>query len=131
MSRKQFTPEQIIVRRFKGRWTSSASWRITTFKEEFPKAWIQGCQARVARNVLAKVPHKLKGAVADDLRSIFYASSKSKALEFSQRLKDQWCREYTTVRPHSALGYRPPAPEAIAVTPRDPGVRYAAPGSLG
>ena len=33
----------------------------------------------------------------------------------------RWRREYNTVRPHSALGYRPPAPEATAVTPRDPG----------
>ena len=27
-------------------------------------------------------------------------------------------REYNTVRPHSALGYRPPAPKAISPTPR-------------
>ncbi len=25
---------------------------------------------------------------------------------------EQWRREYNEVRPHSALGYRPPAPEA-------------------
>jgi len=25
----------------------------------------------------------------------------------------RWRRHYNTVRPHSALGYRPPAPEAI------------------
>jgi len=63
------------------------------FKEEFPKARIQRCQVHVARNVLAKVPHKLKGAVADDLRSIFYASSKAKALEFSQSFQDRWKKE--------------------------------------
>ena len=51
------------------------------FKEEFPKAKVQRCQVHVARNVLAKVPRKLKRAVADDLRSIFYASSKEKALD--------------------------------------------------
>jgi putative transposase len=45
------------------------------FKEEFPKVRIQRCQVHVARNVLVKVPHKLKGTVADDLKSIFYASS--------------------------------------------------------
>jgi transposase InsO family protein len=27
-----------------------------------------------------------------------------------------WRKEYNTVRPHSALGYRPPAPEAIEVS---------------
>ncbi|MDP6735786.1 MAG: integrase core domain-containing protein, partial [Nitrospinaceae bacterium] len=26
---------------------------------------------------------------------------------------EQWRRHYNTVRPHSALGYRPPAPETI------------------
>ncbi len=26
---------------------------------------------------------------------------------------EQWRREYNQVRPHSALGYRPPAPETI------------------
>jgi len=52
------------------------------FKEEFPKAKVQRCQVHVARNVLAKVPKKLKKTVADDVRSIFYASSKIKAMEF-------------------------------------------------
>jgi len=50
------------------------------FKEEFPKAKVQRCQVHVARNVLAKVPKKLKKAVADEMRSIFYASSKQKAM---------------------------------------------------
>jgi putative transposase len=63
------------------------------FKEEFPKARIQRCQVHVARNVLAKVPHKLKRAVADDLRSIFYASSKAKSLGFLQSFKDCWEKE--------------------------------------
>jgi len=51
------------------------------FREEFPKGKIQRCQVHVARNVLAKVPRKLKQEVADDIRSIFYASSREKALE--------------------------------------------------
>lgn len=63
------------------------------FKEEFPKARLQRCQVHVARNVLAKVPSKLKKDVADDLRSIFYASSKKKALEFYDRFKYQWEEE--------------------------------------
>ena len=32
----------------------------------------------------------------------------------AQVLCDQWRRHYNAVRPHSSLGYRPPAPEAIA-----------------
>jgi transposase InsO family protein len=34
-------------------------------------------------------------------------------LEEARVLIGQWRREYNQVRPHSALGYRPPAPEAI------------------
>ena len=63
------------------------------FKEEFPKAKVQRCQVHAARNVLAKVPKKLKKAVADDIRSIFYASSKSKAMEFFDIFKDRWQRD--------------------------------------
>ena len=44
----------------------------------------------MARNVLAKVPKKIKKAVADDLRSIFYASSKKKAKEFFDKFIDRW-----------------------------------------
>jgi putative transposase len=60
------------------------------FKAEFPKAKVQRCQVHVARNVLAKVPKKLKKAVADDMRSIFYASSKNKAMEFFGIFKQRW-----------------------------------------
>lgn len=65
----------------------------TLFKEEFSKAKVQRCQVHVARNVLAKVPRKLKKAVADDLRSIFYASSKKKSLDFFDQFKKKWKRE--------------------------------------
>jgi len=34
-------------------------------------------------------------------------------LEEARVLIEQWRREYNRVRPHSALGYRPPAPEAV------------------
>jgi putative transposase len=63
------------------------------FKQEFPKARVQRCQVHVARNVLAKVPKKLKEAVADDLRSIFYASSKTKAMEFFDGFKNKWNKQ--------------------------------------
>jgi putative transposase len=63
------------------------------FKEEFPKARVQRCQVHVARNVLAKVPRKLKEAVADEMRSIFYASSKKKALQFFEQFKHRWKKE--------------------------------------
>jgi transposase InsO family protein len=40
-------------------------------------------------------------------REIFYS------LREVQVLVEQWRREYNTIRPHSSLGYRPPAPQAI------------------
>jgi putative transposase len=63
------------------------------FKEEFPKAKVQRCQVHVTRNVLAKVPRKLKKEVADDLRSIFYASSKQKAMEFFDIFREKWQKD--------------------------------------
>ncbi len=40
-------------------------------------------------------------------REIFFTLREAKVLI------EQWRREYNTIRPHSSLGYRPPAPEAI------------------
>jgi putative transposase len=60
------------------------------FKEEFRKAKIQRCQVHVSRNVLAKIPRKYKQDVADEMRSIFYASSKEKSLSFYEDFKTKW-----------------------------------------
>jgi len=59
----------------------------TVFKEEFPSAKIQRCQVHVARNVLSKCPAKIKKEVADEMRSVFYASTKKKAMEFFEKMK--------------------------------------------
>jgi putative transposase len=53
----------------------------SVFREEFPLSVIQRCQVHVARNVISKAPKKLKQEVADNLRDIFYASSRKKAME--------------------------------------------------
>lgn len=63
------------------------------FKKEFPHAKVQRCQVHVARNVLAKVPRKLKKDVADDLRSIFYASSRGKAVTFFEQFRQRWAKD--------------------------------------
>ena len=44
---------------------------------------------------------------------IFYS------LKEAQILTERWRVEYNTERPHSALGYRPPAPQAILATTTD------------
>jgi transposase InsO family protein len=53
------------------------------------------------------------GKMRDELldREIFYT------LKEAQILIEDWRRKYNTIRPHSALNYRPPAPEAILVPP--------------
>ena len=53
------------------------------------------------------------GKLRDELLNgeIFYS------LAEAAMLVDQWRREYNTVRPHSASGGRPPAPEAIKPSP--------------
>ena len=53
------------------------------------------------------------GTLRDELlnREIFYTVTEAKILI------ERWRREYNTVRPHSALGYRPPAPEVISPAP--------------
>jgi len=49
------------------------------------------------------------GSLRDELLNgeIFYS------LAEAQVLIESWRRHYNTVRPHSSLGYRPPAPEAV------------------
>jgi len=49
------------------------------------------------------------GKLRDELlnREIFTTLTEEKILI------EQWRREYNQIRPHSSLGYRPPAPEAI------------------
>lgn len=49
------------------------------------------------------------GKLRDELLNgeIFYTLKEAKVLI------EQWRKHYNTIRPHSALGYRPPAPEAI------------------
>ncbi|MFH1841607.1 MAG: IS3 family transposase, partial [bacterium] len=53
------------------------------------------------------------GKLRDELlnREIFYTLWEAKVLVA------RWHREYNQVRPHSSLGYRPPAPEAIMTLP--------------
>ena len=62
------------------------------------------------------------GKLRDELLNgeIFYTLTEAKVLV------ERWRQLYNRVRPHSALGYRPPAPEAIE--PMPPG--WTAPGLL-
>ena len=45
-------------------------------------------------------------------REIFYTLTEATILI------ERWRRQYNTVRPHRALGYRPPAPETVMPAPK-------------
>ena len=53
------------------------------------------------------------GKLRDELlaREVFYTLREAKVLI------ERWRRHYNTARPHSSLGYRPPAPEAVMLEP--------------
>jgi transposase InsO family protein len=55
----------------------------------------------------------LNGKLRDELldREIFWTLTEATILI------ERWRREYNTIRPHSALGYRPPAPAAVTRVP--------------
>jgi transposase InsO family protein len=59
------------------------------------------------------------GKLSDELlnREIFYS------LEEAKVLIEMWRKHYNRVRPHSSLGYRPPAPETIAAGPPSAALR--------
>jgi len=63
---------------------------MSVFKEEFSSAKVQRCQVHVSRNVLCKVPKTQKKPVVDHMRSIFYAESRPKALEFFSNFKNSY-----------------------------------------
>ena len=52
------------------------------------------------------------------LCEVFTACAGCDTLLEAKVLVERWRVEYNTFRPHSSLGYKPPAPEAI--TPRLP-----------
>ncbi len=53
------------------------------------------------------------GKLRDELLNgeLFYS------LQEAQILIERWRREYNEIRPHSSLGYRSPAPEAVEIGP--------------
>ena len=85
---------------------------------EFTAGAVRTCFGRIGVKTLFIEPGSLwengynesfNGKLRDELLNgeIFYT------LKEAQVLIERWRRHYNTIRPHSALGYRPPAPEAI------------------
>ena len=85
---------------------------------EFTAKAVRKCLAQLGVKTLFIEPgspwqngyiESFNGKLRDELleREIFTT------LKEARVLIEQWMREYNQVRPHSALRYRPPAPEAI------------------
>jgi putative transposase len=51
------------------------------------------------------------------MRDELLASEIFSSLKEAQVLIEMWRKHYNTIRPHSSLGYRPPAPETIVGQP--------------
>lgn len=82
---------------------------MTVFRDEFKNAKVQRCQVHVARNVLSKVSNAKKKEVADRLRDIFYAPSRSEAkLKF-----DTFCESYREVFPSAVKSLETPIEECL------------------
>ena len=84
------------------------------FIAEAVRAWIKAVGAKTA-HIEPGSPwenaycESFNGKMRDELLNgeIFYS------LREAQIIIERWRNHYNTKRPHSALGYRPPAPEAI------------------
>jgi transposase InsO family protein len=90
------------------------------FIAEAVKAWIAGVGARTA--YIEKASPWENGYVESfngKLRDELLNGEVFNTLREAQVLIEEWRRHYNRVRPHSALGYRPPAPETLP-TPRAP-----------
>lgn len=95
------------------------------FIAEAVKAWIAGVGARTA--YIEKASPWENGYVESfngKLRDELLNGEVFNTIREAQVLIEEWRRHYNRVRPHSSLGYRPPAPEtmSIARSPISPGV---------
>jgi transposase InsO family protein len=84
------------------------------FIAEAVKAWIAGVGARTA--YIEKASPWENGYVESfngKLRDELLNGEVFNTLREAQVLIEEWRRHYNRVRPHSSLGYRPPAPETI------------------
>ena len=91
------------------------------FVAEVVKKWIKAVGAKTAYIVPGSpwengYCESFNGRFRDELLNgeIFYS------LKEAQIIIEQWRKHYNTKRPHSALGYRPPAPETIVKMDQGP-----------
>ncbi len=102
------------------------------FVAEAVKGWIAGVGAATA--YIEKASPWENGYVESfngKLRDELLRAEVFNSLREAQVLIERWRKHYNTARPHSALGYRPPAPEVVMpvlpMPPPRPGPAGAAP----
>ena len=87
------------------------------FVAEAVKGWIEGVGAKTA--YIEKASPWENGYVESfngKLRDELLNGEVFNTLKEAQVLIEEWRQHYNRIRPHSALGYRPPAPETVPVT---------------
>ena len=87
----------------------AAQWRPINFVDEFGDSGGRGASSAPVRSI-QPMRSPYEGTTAR-IWEIFYSLAQAAVLV------EQWRREYNTVRPHSACGGFPPAPEAIKPSP--------------
>jgi putative transposase len=87
--------------------------QIVTLLRQIEVSMAQGKPAPVACRDAGISQQKLRDELLNG--EIFYS------LKEGQIVIEQWRKHYNTIRPHSSLGYRPPAPQTINpfLTPLD------------
>ena len=100
------------------------------FAAEAVRGWIAGVSAEAAY-IEPGSPwengyvESFNGKLRDEL----LRAEAFNSLREAQVLIERWRRHYNTARPHSALGYRPPAPEVVTPMPPMPPPRTEPTGS--
>jgi hypothetical protein len=74
-----------------------------------PKPREKKVRLRVAPQLTRAETRQFRERAAADMRSI--------GSYVAKLIIERWRREYNTFRPHSSLGYRPPAPETVQWPP--------------
>jgi putative transposase len=71
--------------------------------------WREDIVHRTGQPMGERLQRELHGKLRDEMLNgeIFYTLAEARILI------ERWRQHYNTVRPHSSLGYRPPAPQTI------------------
>jgi hypothetical protein len=84
---------------------------------EAVKGWIAGVGARTAFIEKASpLGERIRGKLQRQAARRAAQAEVFNSLREAQVLIEQWRRHHNTARPHSASGYRPPAPEVLCIT---------------